>query len=296
MTHDLQADVRRGALLLVGAALAFSTMGAFIKGVSAGLDFEMVVFFRSLFGLLALLPWMLRHGLRDLATAHWGLHLGRSLTGLAAMYCFFFALAHLDLGLGVLLNYTAPLFTPVIAGVWLGEPVTRRLYAAITTGFLGIVLILKPGFGTLQPAALIGLASGVLAAWAFVWIRRLSPTEPATRTVFYYSLLSTLVAAVPLFWRWHTPEPREWLFLGAIGVCATLGQLLLTRAYGLAPVARIGPFTYAAVVFAALYGWWFWREVPGPLTVAGMVLVCLAGILALRRPAPVAEARPEPGA
>ncbi|RCX30708.1 DMT family transporter [Thioalbus denitrificans] len=278
-------DIQRGALLLVGAALAFASMGAVIKISTGQLHYTQVVFFRSLFGLLAMTPWMLRHGVRGLATPHLRLHLGRSLSGVAAMFCFFYAIAELRLGEAVLLNYTAPLFTPLIAWFWLREPVTRGIYIAIAAGFTGILLILKPGFGVFQPAALAGLASGVLAALAFVGIRRMAGIEPPTRIVFYYSLLSTAVAALPLAWYWRAPEPREWLLLMGVGGLATIGQLLLTRAYSLAPVGRIGPFTYTAVVFAALYGRMLWDETLGPVTLAGMVLVCLAGILALRRKA-----------
>ncbi|MDD3450089.1 MAG: DMT family transporter [Gammaproteobacteria bacterium] len=279
-------NIQRGALLLVGAALAFASMGAVIKISTGRLHYTQVVFFRSLFGLLAMAPWMLRHGIRGLATPHLRLHLGRGLSGVAAMFCFFHAIAELRLGEAVLLNYTAPLFTPLIAWVWLREPATRGIHIAVAAGFAGILLILRPGIGVFQPAALAGLASGVLAALAFVGIRRMAGIEPPTRIVFYYSLLSTAVAALPLAWYWRHPEPRDWLLLMGVGGLATIGQLLLTRAYSLAPVGRIGPFTYAAVVFAALYGWMFWDEALGPATLAGMVLVCLAGILALRRKRP----------
>jgi drug/metabolite transporter (DMT)-like permease len=272
----------RGALLIVAAAFMFASMGAVVKLVAPQLNNEMVVFFRSLFGLLALLPWLLRGGLGGLRTRQLRLHLGRSLAGLAAMYCFFYALAHLQLGEAVLLNYTAPLFTPLIAWLWLREAAPVRLYGAIAIGFAGIALILKPGLHQLQAAAWIGLASGALAALAFVGIRRMANSEPTTRIVFYYSLVSTVVSALPLAWSWQRPDARAWSLLLAIGVLATTGQLLLTRAYALAPVVRIGPFTYSAVVFAAAYGWLLWAEAPDWLTLAGTLLVCLAGVLALR--------------
>lgn len=273
----------RGAMLAIAAALMFAAMGATIKTVSAHLPNEMVVFFRNFFGLLALLPWLLRGGVKALATQHFGSHLMRSLAGLAAMYCFFYAIAHLHLAAAMLLNFTAPLFTPFIALLWLREKVGRVLWVAIAVGFAGITLILKPGMGLFSPATLIGLASGALAALAVVNIRRMAETEPTTRIVFYFSTISVMVSAIPLLWSWQTPEPTLWGLLAVAGIFATSGQLLLTRSYALAPAAFVGPFTYSAVVFAALLGWMLWGEKPDALTLAGTLLVCLAGIMALRR-------------
>lgn len=272
-----------GALLAIAAAFMFAAMGAVIKAASAHLPNEMVVFFRNFFGLLALLPWLLRGGVRALATQRFGSHLTRSLAGLAAMYCFFYAIAKLHLAEAVLLNFTAPLFTPFIALLWLHERVERNVWWAIIVGFVGVALILKPGMDIFSPAALIGLASGALAAFAVVNIRRMSETEPTTRIVFYFSTVSVIVSALPLLWRWQTPGPEALGLMVVAGIFATSGQLLLTRGYALAPAALVGPFTYSSVVFAALFGWLLWGEMPDTLSLAGAVLVCLAGIMAMRK-------------
>lgn len=272
-----------GAAFAIAAAFMFAAMGAVIKAASAHLPNEMVVFFRNFFGLLALLPWLLRGGMRALATQRFGSHLTRSLAGLAAMYCFFYAIAKLHLAEAVLLNFTAPLFTPFIALLWLHERVERNVWWAIIVGFVGVALILKPGMDIFSPAALIGLASGALAAFAVVNIRRMSETEPTTRIVFYFSTISVIVSALPLLWRWQTPGPETLGLMVVAGIFATSGQLLLTRGYALAPAALVGPFTYSSVVFAALFGWLLWGEMPDALSLAGAVLVCLAGIMAMRK-------------
>lgn len=271
-----------GAAFAIAAAFMFAAMGAAIKTASAHLPTEMVVFFRNFFGLLALLPWLLRGGVRALATRRFGSHLTRSLAGLAAMYCFFYAIAKLHLAEAVLLNFTAPLFTPFIALLWLHERVERNVWWAIAVGFVGVALILKPGMDIFSPAALIGLASGALAAFAVVNIRRMSETEPTTRIVFYFSTISVAVSALPLLWRWQTPDAEALGLMVVAGIFATSGQLLLTRGYALAPAALVGPFTYSSVVFAALFGWLLWGEMPDALSLAGAVLVCLAGIMAMR--------------
>jgi drug/metabolite transporter (DMT)-like permease len=277
----------RGALLVIAAALMFASMGVLIRSAAQVLPNEQVVFFRNLFGLLVLIPLLLRRRrLPSLKTARTLLHLTRSLFGLAAMYCFFFALAYLPLSDAVLLNFTAPLFIPFVAVLWLGEQVTARIVSAIVIGFAGVLFILKPGSGVHSWVALVGLASGVFAAVAMVSLRRLSTTEPPLRVVAYYALVCTSVSAVPMIWSWQTPPWQVLALLAGAGAFATTGQYLLSKGYGYAPAAQIGPFTYTAVVFAAAWGWLLWDEVPDRLSLSGTALVVLAGILAIRRRAP----------
>lgn len=274
----------RGALLVSSAALMFASMGGLIRLASLHLPNEQVVFFRNLFGLLVLLPvvWQ-RRGRIELKTACPGLHLVRSLFGLAAMYCFFYALSVLPLANAVLLNFTAPLFIPFVAMLWLGERVSPRIWAAIVIGFAGILFILKPGNGLYLRGALAGLASGGFAAVAMVSLRKLSASEPALRVVVYYGLVCTLVSLVPALWSWQSVDPRLLAIMAGAGSFATMGQYLLSRGYGCAPAAQIAPFTYTSVVFAAVYGWLFWAEIPGWTTAGGTLLVVLAGALAMRR-------------
>lgn len=275
-------NLKRGALLMIVSGLLFSCMGALIKYLSMQLPNEMVVFFRSAMGLLALLPWVWRRGFSQLKTQRLRGHLMRGFAGLGAMYCYFYAIAHMPLAEATLLNYSTPLFVPFIAVLWLHEKIARKLWLAISVGFIGIILILKPGLDLFTPVALIGAASGMLAALAMVSIRRLTHSEPSLRIVFYFSVVCTVGSAIPLFWRWQTPNPSLWLLLLLLGAVASLAQLLLTRAYSHAPAAEVGPFSYSTVVFAAMLGWLFWGEVMDKLSFVGTILVCLAGILTLR--------------
>ena len=275
-------DLKRGAFYMVAAALLFVGVGVCVRILSASLPNEMVVFFRSFFGLVALLPLVWHRGLANLKTRNFRGHLVRGIAGVAAMYCYFYAVAYLPLAEAVLLNYTTPLFVPFIAALWLHERVPPKLWAAIGAGFLGILFILRPGQDLFAPVALIGLASGVLAAFAMTGVRRLTHTEPVFRIVFYFSLVSTVIAAAPLPVRWQTPDASLWLLLIVMGVMASFGQLLLTRAYACAPAAQVGPFSYAAVVFAAVVGWILWGEVLDVFSFIGAALVCLGGALTIR--------------
>ena len=269
-----------GALHVLGASLLFATMGGLVKAATVELPNTVVVFLRNFLALVILVPFLFRaSGLRSLKTAHFSRHLVRSLSGLGSMYLFFYTLGRLPLAEAVLLSYTSPLFIPLVARIWIGEPVPPVVRWAVLIGFAGAVLILRPGPGVLRPVALLGLGSGVLMAVAMVSIRRMSDTEPPGRIVFYFSLLASLVSALPLAWAWQTPSLRAMGLLGGIAVLAVLGQMLLTRGYSFAPAGRVGPFSYANIVFAALLGWICWKETFTLSSGVGTLLICGAGML-----------------
>jgi len=279
-------DLARGALLMILAEFAFASMGALIRLLSGEVSNEVIVFFRNAVALLLFLPWLLRQRGEGLRTAVFGLHLSRSLVGLAAMYCFFYSIAHLHLAEAMLLKLTAPLFIPFVALLWLGETIPPRVRWALPIGFGGVALILGPSFapGALTgDAALVALAGGLLAAIALTGVRRLGRTEPPGRTVFYFSLIATLVSALPLWWAWRPPSSLALAGLLGVGVLATLGQLLLTRSLAIAPVGRIGPFAYTSVLFAAAYGWLGWGEVIALPGLLGGLLVLVSLWLARSR-------------
>jgi drug/metabolite transporter (DMT)-like permease len=273
----------RGAYCAVLAALMFAFMGVAVRYSSASLPNELVVFLRNGFGLVFLLPWLLRRGTAGLATKRLPAHIVRTIAGLSAMYCFFYAIAHLHLGKAVLLNYSSPVFIAVIALIWLKEKASAQIIFAIALGLIGICFILKPDTGIMNRAAWIGLLSAVFAAIAMVTIRDLSKTEPITRIVFYFSVTATIISAIPLLWAWQTPSLQAILAMAGAGLAATVGQLLLTYSYSLAPAPQIGPYTYSAVVFAAINGWIFWDERPDAWSVLGAILVISAGVITLQR-------------
>ncbi len=244
-----------GGLLVLTSALLFSVVGALVKTASVDLPSEVVVFFRNAVAMAFLLPWLMfrRHHL-SLKTSCPHLHLLRAAAGLGAMYCFFIALKLLRLADAMLLCYTLPIFIPIIERLWLKEPVSRQTQIAVTVGFIGIALVLKPGSGLFQVAGLVGLASGLLAALAIVGIRRMTATEPVVRVVFYFTVFGTLVSAIPLAWAWQDPQGRMLWVLCVMGVLAIMAQMCLTKGYSLAPAGQVGPFNYGNVVFAAVIG------------------------------------------
>ena len=275
-----------GALCVLSASLTFAMLGAVVRVVSLSLNTEMVVFFRNFCSLFFILPWIWYSpppgGVR---TSYLSLHLLRSLAGLGGMYCFFYVIARLQLSESFLLMSTAPLFIPIIAYVWIHEPVERKVRGAIIIGFLGIILILKPGMGVFRPIAFVGLGAGLMGALAMVSIRRMSSSEPTIRIVFYFTVFGTLISAMPLVWSWQSPKAEIWWLLVLMGLLAAVGQFLLTKGYSLAPAAKVGPFSYSNVVFAMLLGWVLWGEGLDFLTWVGAFLICIAGIITTRKTA-----------
>jgi drug/metabolite transporter (DMT)-like permease len=274
-----------GALCIILGELCFASMGVGVRIVSGQLPNEVVVFFRNAIGLLILTPWLLRPKTGGLRTRVPMLHLLRGLAGVSAMYCFFYAIAHLPLAEAMLLKLTAPLFIPLVALLWLREEVSPKVWLGLGVGFAGVVVILEPGLRGVSPVALVGLLGGALAAVAKVTVRRLSRDEPTPRILLYFALVATAVSAVPMLWAWEAPSPPTLGWLIGLAGCATLGQFLLTTGLSLAPAARMGTFGYFAVVFGACYGWLIWGEQLSLGFFVGSVLVAAAGVLVSHRAA-----------
>ncbi len=267
-----------GAVFLVLSELMFVSMGGSIKVVSVYLPNEMVVFFRNIVGVGLLLPLIFHHRRVGLKTHHFGLHIVRALAGLGAMYCFFYAIANLEFAQATVLKMATPLFIPVVAWLWLSESISKPIAGSITLGFMGVLVITRPGLSGVSWAMLIAVLGGLFAAIAKVSVRRLSKTEPTVRIVFYFAVVGTLVSAIPALMSWVVPPVVAWWWVFAIGVFATLGQLFMTRAFGLAPAAKVGAFAYSSILFATLFGWLFWDEGVGGFEIVGALMVFAAGL------------------
>lgn len=282
----------KSSWMLVAAAL-FALMGVLVKHASATFSPAELVFYRSIFGLLAI--WAMitlrqRRLLAPLVTAHASAHLWRGLSGFTALMLFFYALAKLPLATAVTLNYTAPLFLAALSAWWLHERHGRSLVGAVLLGFIGVVLLLRP---TLQEQAwlpaLAGLASGMLAAVAYVNVKQLGRRgEPEWRVVFYFTLISTVGGAAWMALAGsQLPRAQDWPWLVGIGVTATLAQLALTRAYHRGRTLTVGALAFTTVGFSALYGVVLFGERLPLVAWLGMATVAAAGIWAVRAASPV---------
>ena len=271
----------QGAALLALSALLFSGMGVLVREASATVNNENIVFFRNIVGVFFFLPLLLSKGLRPFKTKRLKSHLLRTTYGLAAMYCFFYAIAHLPLADAMVFTYSAPVFTPIIAYFWLKEPLTKRMLAFSVLGLLGVILVAKPSDAIFGSLSLVGLAASLLAASACVSIREMSNTEPAYRMVFYFALFSSLISAIPLLWAWQPLNQQQLILLCAAGLLAALAQIIMSRAYSLAPPGLIGPVAYLAIVFAGIFSLLRWGETPDSASLIGAALIFTASLLAV---------------
>jgi drug/metabolite transporter (DMT)-like permease len=284
------SDLARAAANMVAASALFALMSAAVQMSSERLPQTMVVFFRNAVAVLVLAPFVWRQGWASLRTRRPGEHLIRTAAGLTSMYCLFHAIAHLRLADAVLLSYTLPLFIPLVEAAWLKEPAPPRLWGPIALGFVGVMLVLKPGVGIYQRASLVGLGAGLMSAVAQTGVRRMTATEPALRIVVYFAGLSSLISALPLPFTWVTPGPRLWGLLAFTGAAAAGAQFLMTRAYSYAPAAQVGAFIYSGVPFAIAIDWLRLHRLPDLPSLLGAACICCAGVVMLR----VGRAPPAP--
>lgn len=277
-------SIWRGLALLTLSAFLFATMGVFIRQASLTVNNETIVFFRNFTASIMLLPLVVIHGTGLLKTQVFHKHLWRGVVGLAAMYGFFYAIAKLPLASAMVFTYSSPVFIPLIAWLFLKEKITARMMIAAVLGFVGVLLICRPDMAGMGFISLVGISASLLAAMAFVTVRSLSGTEPVIRIVLYFSLISVTISAVPMLWAWRPLNVEEYAWVVGAGILATFSQLAMSRAYSLAPAGRIGPAAYLAIVFAGLWAWILWDELPETLAVVGIVIIFLATLMCLDKP------------
>ena len=287
----MPSQYHQGVLLLLLGEFMFVAMAATIKAVDDDVSHAMVVFCRNSFGLLFLLPFLLKQGLsfNHLSTQCFSLHLLRAGTGLCAMYGYFYIIRHIPLAEATLVKMSAPFFLPLVAYFWLKDKLSRRTAVSIVIGFIGVVIILKPGSDTFSTVALWGLLAALLASIAKVAIRRMGATEPAVRIVLYFAVFSTLFSSVPALIHWHAVDLKTWGLFVLSGLLGTLGQMTMTQAYRIAPPGKVGIYTYSTVVYASLMGWWLWGETLSVYTLIGFCCIFSAGLLGFISPAKLAS-------
>jgi drug/metabolite transporter (DMT)-like permease len=277
-----KASVTIGVLLIVLAFLCVAVMSAFAKAAT-GIATGTLVFFQNVIALLLFAPWALGGGLSPLKTKHIWLHILRGLAGLLSHALMFAAVKKMPLMNAVLLTNSAPLFIPLIAWVWLKEKVGMVVWTSLSIGFLGILLILKPGVQMLaNPAALIATSAALFSAFALVAVNQLSRDEPVKRILFYYFLISSVATAPFALLFWKAPTLKEWLYLAGIGILMAVAQLLIILAYQHATATSIAPFNYCVVIFSGLIGWFVWKNEPTLLSLLGVVLLTAGGVLSTK--------------
>ncbi|MDX1709529.1 MAG: DMT family transporter [Rhodovibrionaceae bacterium] len=281
-----------GALLMTGAAFGFSVMNVAIRAVAdGGIPPVEIAFFRNLFALVFMLPWLIRRGRAALVTQRLPLHLGRALLGLAAMLTWFYSVALLPLAEAVALNFTVPLFATIGAALILRETVRRRRWTATAIGFVGVLVILRPGFAEVSAVTLLPVLAALLMAASILVVKTLARTERPAAIVFYMNLLLTPLSLIPALFDWHWPNLTQFALLALVGGVAALAHIALTRAYQIADASAVVPFDYARLPFVALIAFILFGEVPDIWTWVGAAIIAGAAIYIARREARLARER-----
>ncbi|MEX2642758.1 MAG: DMT family transporter [Acetobacterales bacterium] len=274
----------QGMLLMIAAVSGFAGMTAALKYVSQELPFLVVILVRMAFGIVPLLPWIARNGIGTLRTHRFPLHVARALNGYLALACFVYALTQLSLADVTAIGFARPLWVIVIAALFLGETVGWRRGTATVVGFLGVLVILRPG-GHLDPAMLVALLGSFGACMTLILIKMLSTTEPGGRIVFYHQGLSFLIGLAPAVWFWETPTPTQCVWIAVSAFCGTFGHLCFARACKLAEATVIAPMEYTRLVAATALGFALFGELPSIWVVPGTALIAGASLYIARREA-----------
>lgn len=298
-----QATPLRAAMLMLASTLAFGLMVIAIRLASARLSTVEIAFFRNLFGLLFLLPMLLRPGRPLPRTAQLPRYLLRTAIGLVSMLAGFWAIGHLPLSQAIALSYSTPLFVTLAAAFWLGERVRLRRWMAVACGFVGVLLIVRPGAATFSAGTLVALLAAVMSALVAIQIKQLARVDAANTVVFYTYVFWVPMSLLPALFAWSWPRGSDWLWLLATGLFGTLGQLLWTRALRIGEVSALTPISFMQLPLVAVFGWWLFGETPDRWTALGALIILGANayiahreaVLARRAASAAATAAAKPG-
>jgi len=260
----------------------FAIMGACVKAASDyHVSLAQVVLFRGIPSVVFILLWV-RMTRRRLRPKRWQAHALRNIAGITSMWLGFYALSHLPLSTAISLNFTSPLF---IAGWMLVRHADQRDTArlmAVVLGFLGVMAILRPSISAAQwHAALVGLCAGALSAVAVLQIRSLGRAgEAEWRTVFIFSCFVCLSSLSGIFVQgWQPVQTPGWLVLIGLGTSGFVGQLAMTRAFGMGSTLLTTVLQYTTIIFGACIGAVVWKDIPDIIAFGGMALIIGAGLL-----------------
>jgi len=263
----------RAAWLMLGSTLSFGFMALAIRYATAYVPTQEVAFFRNAFGLVALLPMLLRPGRAPLKTQQLPRYFLRSAIGLASMLCAFWALGHLPMAQAVSLSYSTPLFVTIAAVLWLGETVRVRRWAAVILGFIGVLVIVRPGTGSFSAGSLMAVAAAVLSSVVAIQIKQLTRVDSADTVVFYTYVFWVPLSLVPALFVWQWPTGIAWVWLALTGVMGTLGQLLWTRALRLGEVSALTPISFMQLPLVSVMAWLLFGEALDRWTVIGALII-----------------------
>ncbi len=282
-----QRFVRAAGLMLLSTVF-FGLMAVTIRYASSTLPTFEIAFFRNAFGLLALLPLLVRSE-ASMRTQQLPRYFLRSAIGIGSMLCGFWAIGHLPLSQAVSLSYSTPLFVTILAVFWLGEQVRKRRWAAVIVGFIGVLVIVRPGTDDFSQGTLIAVLAAMLSAVVAIQIKQLSGVDHADTVVLYTYLFWVPLSLLPAVFVWQWPHGMEWGWLVLTGIFGTGGQLLWTRALKLGDVSALTPISFMQLPIVAVAGYLLFDEGIDRWTVIGAAIIFAANAYIAHREARLAR-------
>ena len=281
----------RAVVLMVASACSFGLMAILIRYASHTLHAFEIAFFRSLFGAMATAPLLLRHGWHALRTDRIGFYVLRCAIGTLGMLAGFWAIAHLPLAQAISLSYSSPLFVTIGAVVFLGEIVRARRWSAVVAGFVGVLVIVRPGTDGFTIASIVALLSSACTGAVTISIKFLSRSDSPDTIVLLTTWLWVPLSLPFALGVWQAPPAALWPLLVVLGVLGTLGQYFWTHALRLAEASTLAPFSYLQLVIVSALAWLVFGEAVDGWTAVGAAIVIGASLYIARREAAVARER-----
>lgn len=268
-----------GAGLVVLSTMGFSVMHAMIQYLGKqGLHGFEIAFFRNLFGVIVIAPMVMQHGLSVFRTGNLKLQFARAGVNSIAMLMFFYGITTgVALGLVQSLSFTAPLFTSLLAVLFLGERMRVHRWTALFVGFIGTLIILRPGMAEIPPGAMYILCAAMMWGIAMVIIKKLTETDSAVTISIYMILFLTPISGIAASFVWTNPTWEQLAWMVAIGIIGTLSQLAFTQAFRLADATAVLPFDFSKLIWSALLGWIFFAQVLDIWVWVGAILIFSGG-------------------
>ncbi len=262
---------------------AFSIMDLIVKW-SEHYPLGQVLFFRGFFGLLFYFLIIPKERLSNFYyTKRPGLHFLRCMFGLIALLAIFVALRNLPLATVVSISFAAPIFTTIFSIFFLSEKVGLFRWLAVLVGFIGIIIITEPGFSSLNVYYIYPIIFCLGLSYVAIAIRQLSSTEPVWLISLNFSAAITLASFFTIPFGWVMPDINDLILLSLIGVFGGIANLWLSQSYKYSEVSLVTPLKYLALVFAIIFGFFIWGEIPTYKTLLGSLLVIISSIIIFRR-------------
>ena len=273
----------RGILMMCFAVLSFAAMNTFTKELRPELPVIVIIWGRYFFHLLLIFIMFPRRIPTLLDCSDKLLQIVRSVLVLLATACMFFALGYMPLADAVAITFVAPLLIVALSAVLLKEVVGPRRWGAVIVGFIGVMVIIRPGAGTFQIAALLPLTAALFYAIFQIITRIISHRSDPLNMLFYTAVTGAVVMTAIVPFSWQTPSYDQWLMLVAIGLLGGLGHYALIRAYERSETSLVAPFAYTEIIWATLLGFMVFGDFPDIYTFFGTVIIITSGVYILQR-------------